>query len=86
MDAAPVHLLKVLGILTGTTTDAVVHGEQQGLGAIEEVFDLPETRAQVGDPWNRLIMYYFNKHFVTNAQMVWVCVLWACVLAPWKPT
>ena len=39
--------MKILGLLTGPTVEAVVEGEQRGLGPIEEVFDLPENLAQV---------------------------------------
>lgn len=42
--------MKILGLLTGPTVEAVVEGEQRGLGPIEEVFDLPESLAQVNIP------------------------------------
>jgi len=40
--------MRVLGILTGSTVDAVVEGELRGCGALEELLDLPESKAQVG--------------------------------------
>jgi hypothetical protein len=54
--AAPQQLLpvpgrplkwRVLGVLTGPTADAIVEGDQRGLGAIEEIFELPGTEAEV---------------------------------------
>lgn len=45
-----VHTMKILGLLAGPTVEALVEGEQRGLGPIEEVFDLSETRAQVSPP------------------------------------
>ena len=39
--------LRVLGIFTGPTTDSVVEGEQKGMGALEELLNLPEGQAEV---------------------------------------
>ena len=47
MSFTPGQPMKILGLLTGPTVEAVVEGEQRGLGPIEEVFDLPENLAQV---------------------------------------
>ena len=38
---------RVLGVLTGPTADAIVEGDQRGLGAIEELFELPGSEAEV---------------------------------------
>lgn len=38
---------RILGVLTGPTADAIVEGDQRGLGAIEEIFELPGTEAEV---------------------------------------
>lgn len=37
----------VAGVLTGPTADALVDGDEKGLGAIEEIFSLPGAEAEV---------------------------------------
>lgn len=41
------QLMKVLGLLTAGPADSLASDAALTLGAIEEVFDLPDTRAQV---------------------------------------
>lgn len=53
---------RVLGVLTGPTADAIVEGDQRGLGAIEEIFELPGSEAEVRElglicvPWGQALL------------------------------
>jgi hypothetical protein len=54
--------MKVLGLLTETVADGAASDATLALGAIEEVFNLPDTRAQVRCRLKTILVTFHYKY------------------------